>query len=45
MPVKNEDLPVDFIIISRRSCLRTGTRYNVRGIDEKGEVANFVDTE
>lgn len=35
----------DFIIISRRSCYRAGTRYNIRGVDEEGEVANFVETE
>ena len=32
-------------LISRRSCERAGTRYNCRGIDENGNVANFVETE
>jgi synaptojanin len=32
-------------LISRRSCKRAGTRYNCRGIDDKGHVANFVETE
>ena len=32
-------------LISRRSKYRAGTRYNRRGIDEKGNVANFVETE
>ena len=32
-------------LISRRSCERTGTRYNCRGVDDEGNVANFVETE
>ena len=32
-------------LISRRSHLRCGTRYNARGIDDAGNVANFVETE
>lgn len=32
-------------MISRRSCDRTGTRYNCRGVDDEGNVANFVETE
>jgi hypothetical protein len=32
-------------IISRQSCRRAGTRYNARGIDDDGNVANFVETE
>lgn len=32
-------------LLSRRSCERAGTRYNCRGIDESGNVANFVETE
>lgn len=35
----------DFILISRRSCYRAGTRYNIRGLDDHGEVANFCETE
>ncbi|KAL0483335.1 hypothetical protein AKO1_014679 [Acrasis kona] len=34
-----------FGIISRTSCRRAGTRYNCRGADLKGNVANFVETE
>jgi len=30
---------------SRRSCARQGTRFNVRGVDRDGQVANFVETE
>ena len=36
---------LDLILISRRSCRRGGTRYNARGIDDEGQVANFVETE
>ncbi|CAK9302037.1 unnamed protein product [Gordionus sp. m RMFG-2023] len=32
-------------LISRFSCERAGTRFNVRGIDDNGFVANFVETE
>jgi SacI homology domain len=32
-------------LISRLSCLRAGTRFNARGIDDEGNVANFVETE
>ncbi|KAJ3300068.1 Phosphatidylinositide phosphatase SAC1 [Borealophlyctis nickersoniae] len=34
-----------FALISRRSQYRAGTRYHSRGIDEKGNVSNFVETE
>ncbi|KZO95798.1 hypothetical protein CALVIDRAFT_482345 [Calocera viscosa TUFC12733] len=40
-----EIVPVEFIIISRRSCQRPGLRYQRRGIDDHGNVANFVETE
>jgi phosphatidylinositol-bisphosphatase len=33
------------IIISRLSCERAGTRFNVRGVNDEGHVANFVETE
>lgn len=33
------------VIISRRSCYRAGTRFNARGVDDEGNVANFVETE
>jgi hypothetical protein len=32
-------------IISRQSCKRAGTRFNARGVDDEGNVANFVETE
>ncbi|KAI9917062.1 hypothetical protein PsorP6_018232 [Peronosclerospora sorghi] len=33
------------LFISRRSCKRQGTRFTMRGIDDDGNVANFVETE
>lgn len=35
----------EFGLISRRSINNAGTRFNVRGVDEEGHVANFVETE
>lgn len=32
-------------LISRLSCERAGTRFNVRGTNDNGHVANFVETE
>lgn len=32
-------------LISRRSHMRVGTRFHARGIDDSGNVANFVETE
>ena len=32
-------------ILSRLSCKRAGTRFNARGIDDDGNVANNVETE
>jgi len=32
-------------LISRRSCLRAGVRFQTRGIDAEGHAANFVETE
>ena len=37
--------PSQLSIISRLSCRRAGTRFNARGIDDDGNVANFVETE
>jgi hypothetical protein len=37
--------PFDFILISRRSRFRAGTRYKTRGVDPQGQVANYVETE
>ncbi|XP_058798856.1 synaptojanin-1 isoform X2 [Phymastichus coffea] len=33
------------VLISRLSCERAGTRFNVRGTNDDGHVANFVETE
>lgn len=38
-------LPSTMTLISRLSCRRAGTRFNARGIDDDGNVANFVETE
>jgi len=38
-------MPVSLSVISKLSCKRAGTRYNTRGIDDDGKVANFVETE
>lgn len=37
--------PSHLTLISRLSCRRAGTRFNARGIDDDGNVANFVETE
>ena len=39
------NIPSTLTLISRLSCRRTGTRFNSRGIDDDGNVANFVETE
>ncbi|KAG5983655.1 hypothetical protein E4U55_007579 [Claviceps digitariae] len=48
-PVRQErsgnGMPSYFSLISRLSCRRAGTRFNSRGIDDDGNVANFVETE
>lgn len=36
---------LDFFLITRRSNQRAGTRYNARGVDDDGNVANFCETE
>lgn len=36
---------VRLTIISKQSWKRAGTRFNVRGVDDDGNVANFVETE
>lgn len=33
------------ILSIRLSCERAGTRFNVRGVNDDGAVANFVETE
>ena len=37
--------PSSLTLVSRLSCRRAGTRFNSRGIDDEGHVANFVETE
>lgn len=37
--------PCQLTIISKQSWKRAGTRFNVRGVDDDGNVANFVETE
>ncbi|KUL87265.1 hypothetical protein ZTR_03389 [Talaromyces verruculosus] len=39
------NLPSSLTVISRLSSRRAGTRFNSRGIDDDGNVANFVETE
>lgn len=36
---------LNYILLSRRSNRRAGTRFNCRGIDNDGNVSNFVETE
>jgi len=36
---------LEYFLISRRSVYRSGTRYNARGLDDEGNVANFVESE
>jgi len=43
VPVQKK--PVECFLISRRSWIRGGTRPNVRGLDDNGNVANHVETE
>ncbi|KYK55391.1 SacI domain and endonuclease/exonuclease/phosphatase [Drechmeria coniospora] len=38
-------MPSFLTLISRLSCRRAGTRFNSRGIDDDGNVANFVESE
>ncbi|WVW80545.1 hypothetical protein I302_102530 [Kwoniella bestiolae CBS 10118] len=38
-------VPLDLVVISRRSRDRAGLRYQRRGIDDEGHVANMVETE
>ncbi|KAJ6172456.1 hypothetical protein N7470_001523 [Penicillium chermesinum] len=45
LPNVRSTLPSLFTIISRQSSRRAGTRFNSRGIDDDGHVANFVETE
>jgi synaptojanin len=45
MRAAQSGLPSFLTVISRLSCKRAGTRFNSRGIDDDGNVANFVETE
>lgn len=45
LSTKRTGLPSALTVISRLSCRRAGTRFNSRGIDDDGNVANFVETE
>jgi hypothetical protein len=36
---------LEYFLISRRSCYKAGTRYNARGLDDEGNVANYVESE
>lgn len=38
-------LKVALTVISKQSWKRAGTRFNARGVDDEGNVANFVETE
>lgn len=45
LPQMKTTFPSMLSIISRQSSRRAGTRFNSRGIDDDGHVANFVETE
>lgn len=36
---------IELILLSRRNRYRSGVRMHCRGIDEQGNVANYVETE
>ena len=40
-----QKLEIKFVLISRRRHLRAGARFHCRGLDDDGNVANFVETE
>lgn len=44
-PTTVKNVPMAFILITRRSRHRAGTRYFSRGIDDQGNVSNFNETE
>ncbi|KAJ5802239.1 uncharacterized protein N7503_004689 [Penicillium pulvis] len=45
LPQVRTNFPSLLTIVSRQSSRRAGTRFNSRGIDDDGNVANFVETE
>jgi hypothetical protein len=36
---------LELVLISRRRYEMAGTRYNARGLDDEGNVANYVESE
>ncbi|CAO3594736.1 unnamed protein product [Absidia cylindrospora] len=44
-PTEIDGFPFTFVLISRRSRERAGLRYQRRGVNDEGQVANFVETE
>ncbi|GMM34440.1 phosphatidylinositol-3-/phosphoinositide 5-phosphatase [Saccharomycopsis crataegensis] len=44
-PISVSNSRASLSLISRQSCKRAGTRFNSRGVDDDGNVANFVETE
>ncbi|CDZ98260.1 Inositol-1,4,5-triphosphate 5-phosphatase (synaptojanin), INP51/INP52/INP53 family [Phaffia rhodozyma] len=45
IPLPQLSKPMTLALVSRLSWRRAGTRFNTRGIDDDGNVANFVETE
>ncbi|TQS39123.1 hypothetical protein Golomagni_00356 [Golovinomyces magnicellulatus] len=45
VPTSVKNFPLTLALISRRSRRRAGTRYFSRGLDERGNVSNFNETE
>jgi hypothetical protein len=45
LPNSHSNMPSTLTVISRLSSRKAGTRFNSRGIDDDGNVANFVETE
>lgn len=43
--VSLDSTSLSLALISRRGCTRQGTRFNMRGADVEGNVANYVETE
>ncbi len=41
--IKLDHEKYELSVISKLSCQRAGTRFNSRGIDDNGHVANFVE--
>ena len=40
-----ESKPIEIMLISRRRQLRAGARFQMRGMDDDANVANFVESE